>query len=49
MGSVHREEAAGGRSERHEGDHYPGEVLCQAVNEFGGYWFVLRGNGKAVH
>jgi predicted lipoprotein with Yx(FWY)xxD motif len=31
------------------GDNEPGEVLCQAVNEFGGYWYVLRSNGKAVH
>jgi predicted lipoprotein with Yx(FWY)xxD motif len=30
------------------GDRQPGQVLCQAVNEFGGYWYVLRGNGKAV-
>jgi predicted lipoprotein with Yx(FWY)xxD motif len=32
----------------YEGDNEPGEVLCQAVNEFGGYWYVLRGNGRAV-
>jgi predicted lipoprotein with Yx(FWY)xxD motif len=32
----------------YEGDNEPGEVLCQAVNEFGGYWYVLRSNGKAV-
>jgi predicted lipoprotein with Yx(FWY)xxD motif len=30
------------------GDNEPGEVLCQAVNEFGGFWYVLRANGKAV-
>jgi predicted lipoprotein with Yx(FWY)xxD motif len=30
------------------GDDEPGEVLCQAVNEFGGYWYVVRPNGKAV-
>lgn len=30
-------------------DNEPGEVLCQAVSEFGGYWYVLRANGKAVH
>jgi predicted lipoprotein with Yx(FWY)xxD motif len=30
------------------GDDEPGEVLCQAVNEFGGFWYVLRANGKAV-
>lgn len=29
-------------------DNEPGEVLCQAVNEFGGYWYVLRASGKAV-
>jgi len=33
----------------YEGDNEPGEVLCQAVNEFGGYWYVLRSSGKAVH
>jgi predicted lipoprotein with Yx(FWY)xxD motif len=32
----------------YEGDRQPGQVLCQAVNEFGGYWYVLRANGKAV-
>ena len=32
----------------YEGDDEPGEVLCQAVNEFGGFWYVLRGSGKAV-
>ncbi len=33
----------------YQGDNDPGEVLCQAVYEFGGYWYVLRANGKAVH
>ena len=32
----------------YEGDNEPGEVLCQAVNEFGGYWYVLRASGQAV-
>ncbi len=32
----------------YEGDDEPGEVLCQAVNEFGGYWYVLRASGRAV-
>jgi len=32
----------------YEGDNEPGEVLCQAVNEFGGYWYVVRSSGKAV-
>jgi predicted lipoprotein with Yx(FWY)xxD motif len=30
-------------------DNEPGEVLCQAVSEFGGYWYVVRANGRAVH
>jgi predicted lipoprotein with Yx(FWY)xxD motif len=30
------------------GDHAPGEVRCQAVFEFGGYWYVVRSSGKAV-
>jgi predicted lipoprotein with Yx(FWY)xxD motif len=29
-------------------DNEPGEVLCQAVNEFGGFWYVARASGKAV-
>ena len=33
----------------YEGDNEPGEVLCQAVNEFGGYWYVIRSSGAAVH
>jgi predicted lipoprotein with Yx(FWY)xxD motif len=33
----------------HEGDRSPGQVNCQAALEFGGYWYVLRSNGKAVH
>ena len=33
----------------YEGDNQPGEVLCQGVNEFGGGWYVIRSNGKAVH
>jgi predicted lipoprotein with Yx(FWY)xxD motif len=33
----------------YEGDHEPGQVLCQAVNEFGGYWYVIRSTGSAVH
>ena len=32
----------------YEADNEPGEVLCQAVYEFGGFWYVLRANGKAV-
>ena len=32
----------------YEHDDEPGEVLCQAVNEFGGFWYVLRASGKAV-
>jgi predicted lipoprotein with Yx(FWY)xxD motif len=30
------------------GDNSPGEVLCQAVNEFGGLWYILRAGGKIV-
>jgi predicted lipoprotein with Yx(FWY)xxD motif len=33
----------------YEGDNEPAEVLCQAVNEFGGYWYVIRSSGRAVH
>jgi predicted lipoprotein with Yx(FWY)xxD motif len=33
----------------YQGDKQAGEVLCQAVYEFGGYWYVLRASGKAVH
>jgi predicted lipoprotein with Yx(FWY)xxD motif len=29
-------------------DNEPGEVLCQAVSEFGGLWYVVRSSGKAV-
>jgi predicted lipoprotein with Yx(FWY)xxD motif len=29
-------------------DDEPGEVLCQAVSEFGGYWYVIRASGRAV-
>ena len=32
----------------YEHDNEPGEVLCQAVNEFGGFWYLLRASGKAV-
>ena len=31
------------------GDRSPGEVNCQAAAEFGGYWYVLRADGTAVH
>jgi predicted lipoprotein with Yx(FWY)xxD motif len=30
------------------GDREPGQVLCQDVEEFGGHWYVVRSNGKAV-
>ena len=30
------------------GDRAPGQVLCQAVFEFGGDWYVVRSSGKAV-
>ena len=31
------------------GDRAPGEVKCQAVFEYGGYWYVVRSSGRAVH
>jgi predicted lipoprotein with Yx(FWY)xxD motif len=30
------------------GDNAPREVTCQAVEEFGGIWYVLRANGATV-
>ena len=30
------------------GDDEPGEVLCQAVLEYGGYWYVVRRSGEPV-
>jgi predicted lipoprotein with Yx(FWY)xxD motif len=30
------------------GDREPGQILCQNVLEFGGYWLVVNGRGKAV-
>jgi predicted lipoprotein with Yx(FWY)xxD motif len=30
------------------GDHEPGEVLCQAVFEYGGYWYVVKRSGEPV-
>ena len=29
-------------------DNSAGEVLCQAVSEFGGLWYILRASGKVV-
>jgi len=31
------------------GDRRPGEVLCQAVTEFGGTWYVVAADGRAIH
>jgi predicted lipoprotein with Yx(FWY)xxD motif len=31
------------------GDHRPGQVLCQAVPEFGGTWYVVAPSGHAIH
>jgi predicted lipoprotein with Yx(FWY)xxD motif len=31
------------------GDKKPGQVLCQAVTEFGGTWYVVAPNGHAIH
>ncbi|HKP91905.1 MAG TPA: hypothetical protein VJT75_18200 [Thermoleophilaceae bacterium] len=30
------------------GDDEPGEVLCQAVLEYGGYWYVVKRSGEPV-
>jgi predicted lipoprotein with Yx(FWY)xxD motif len=30
------------------GDRRPGQVLCQAVAEFGGTWYVVAPNGQAI-
>jgi predicted lipoprotein with Yx(FWY)xxD motif len=30
------------------GDHEPGQVLCQDVEEFGGHWYVVRSSGRPV-
>jgi predicted lipoprotein with Yx(FWY)xxD motif len=31
------------------GDRHPGQVLCQAVVEFGGTWYVVAPSGHAIH
>lgn len=30
------------------GDHEPGQVLCQAALEYGGYWYVVKRSGEPV-
>jgi predicted lipoprotein with Yx(FWY)xxD motif len=30
------------------GDRRPGEVLCQAVAEYGGTWYVVAPDGRAI-
>ena len=30
------------------GDQRPGEILCQAVQEFGGLWYVVSPAGRAI-
>lgn len=30
------------------GDRKPGQILCQAVSEYGGLWLVVRSNGLPV-
>ncbi|AXG82240.1 hypothetical protein DVK44_00140 [Streptomyces paludis] len=32
----------------YQGDHHPGEAHGQAKNEFGGKWYVVDAQGKAV-
>jgi predicted lipoprotein with Yx(FWY)xxD motif len=31
------------------GDKRPGQVRCQGVLEYGGYWYVVNAAGDAVH
>jgi predicted lipoprotein with Yx(FWY)xxD motif len=31
------------------GDRRPGEILCQAVTEFGGTWYVVAPDGHTIH
>jgi predicted lipoprotein with Yx(FWY)xxD motif len=31
------------------GDRRPRQVLCQAVTEYGGTWYVVSANGDAIH
>jgi hypothetical protein len=26
----------------------PGQVFCQAVNEFGGFWYIVDPDGDAI-
>jgi predicted lipoprotein with Yx(FWY)xxD motif len=33
---------------RYVGDREPGEVLCQAALEYGGYWYVVKRSGAPV-
>jgi predicted lipoprotein with Yx(FWY)xxD motif len=30
------------------GDRQPGQVLCQNVSEYGGFWLILRPSGRLV-
>ena len=30
------------------GDRHPGQVLCQAVSEYGGTWYVVAPDGRAI-
>jgi predicted lipoprotein with Yx(FWY)xxD motif len=32
----------------YRGDQRPGEILCQAVQEFGGFWYVVSPRGGAI-
>jgi predicted lipoprotein with Yx(FWY)xxD motif len=32
----------------YEGDHAPGEILCQAVIEYGGGWYVVDPQGNKI-
>ena len=33
---------------RYVGDRNPGQVLCQAANEYGGVWYVVRRSGEPI-
>jgi len=30
------------------GDRIPGQILCQNVEEFGGHWWVVSPDGRAI-
>jgi predicted lipoprotein with Yx(FWY)xxD motif len=53
LGTVKRSDGAlqvtyDGRPLYHYVDDSPGQVRCQAVFEFGGYWYIVAGSGRAI-